>query len=231
MVKKAVAVVSGGPDSISYAAVWRDRDFEIHPIVFDYGQKGTKEIRTLKKLSGRIGFKEPMVLDISSMARLWKENQLTDSKVRVQDRYSPSVVVPLRNGVFLMIASAFSLTIGATHVLYGAHLSDASMPQGGTEALYPDCTPQFASSLEEAIRIGHFSDAPRIELWSPAKEGLTKSELFKLGWATLGSALYQTWSCYLSGRLQCGRCESCRNRKEAFKAAGIPDETEYADMS
>lgn len=223
-----MAVISGGPDSITYAALWRDRGYEVHPIAFDYGQKGRKEIRVMKSISGRLGFLKPVVLDVSSMASLWRRTQLTDPGVKVGDTYSPSVVVPLRNGVFLMIASAYALSIGASRVVYGAHMDDIAGRPGDGRPMYPDCTPEFACSLEEAIARGHFEDREKLEIWSPAREGMTKGDLLRQGWKVLGDLLFETWSCYLSGRWHCGRCESCRNRKKAFAAAGLTDKTLYA---
>ena len=43
----------------------------------------------------------------------------------------------------------------------------------------------------------------------------------------LGNEIFKTWSCYLSGKMQCGKCESCNNRKIAFAKAKIEDKTRY----
>jgi len=48
MQKKCVAVVSGGPDSIGYAAIWKSRGFRVFPICFNYGQKGKKKFKLSK---------------------------------------------------------------------------------------------------------------------------------------------------------------------------------------
>ena len=58
--------------------------------------------------------------------------------------------------------------------------------------------------------------------------GIPKSELLKIG-ASLSVPFDLTWSCYLDADKHCGKCESCVNRKNAFKEAGIADPTEYAE--
>ena len=54
-----------------------------------------------------------------------------------------------------------------------------------------------------------------------------KSDLIKKGYKVLGNEIFKTWSCYLSGKVQCGKCESCNNRKIAFAKAKIEDKTKY----
>lgn len=224
---RVVAVVSGGPDSLGYAAYWRTKGCEIYPIIFDYGQKGSKEIKVAVELSRRLGFKEPRTVDISGLGGLWRGTQLTDEEVGVERSYAPSVVVPIRNAVFLTIAAAYAFTIGAKHVIYGAHLDDVRLRADTLEPLYPDCTPEFQLALETALNMGHFRSERGVEIWSPAREGLTKSENLRRTYGILGDLVFETWSCYLSGPLHCGRCESCVNRHKAFQEAGIPDGTVY----
>lgn len=224
---KCVAIISGGPDSISYAAQWKERGYEIHPIIFDYGQKAKKEIAIAINLSRKLGFMEPVVVDISSMSKIWRGTQLTDESVKIEEEYKPSVVVPIRNVVFLAIASAYALTIGANVVTYGAHLDDISRTDTG-EPLYPDCHPDTATAFENVLKIAHFPvGEKKLEIWSPAREGLSKSENLRRGYNIMKDLIYETWSCYDNREKHCGRCESCVNRKKAFLRAGIPDKTEY----
>ena len=58
-------------------------------------------------------------------------------------------------------------------------------------------------------------------------ENISKSDLIKKGYKVLGNEIFKTWSCYLSGKMQCGKCESCNNRKIAFAKAKIEDKTKY----
>ncbi|MEK6929682.1 MAG: 7-cyano-7-deazaguanine synthase, partial [Thermoproteota archaeon] len=66
-----------------------------------------------------------------------------------------------------------------------------------------------------------------IKIWSPYREGLSKSDLLKIGFKALGNSIFETWSCYSSEKHHCGICESCNNRKIAFQKAGIIDKTKY----
>ena len=49
----------------------------------------------------------------------------------------------------------------------------------------------------------------------------------KKGYDVLGDNIFNTWSCYQDGKIQCGKCESCNNRKAAFLESGIEDKTHY----
>ena len=45
--------------------------------------------------------------------------------------------------------------------------------------------------------------------------------------AALGIDYALTWSCYKGGRIHCGVCGTCVERREAFVLAGLPDPTDY----
>lgn len=225
--KKIVAVISGGPDSIGYAAIWRSRGYEIYPIIFNYGQKGIKEVEVARELCGKLEFHEPIVIDISFMKDLWRGFQLTDESVEIESKYTSTVVVPIRNAVLLTIAAVYAYMIDAEKIIYGAHLDDNFPRQDTYEPIYPDCSPEFQYALQTALNLGYFRGKRRIEIWSPARELWTKAENLRRAFNIIGDVIYSTWSCYLSGMKHCGRCESCINRHKAFIQAQIIDKTEY----
>ena len=51
-------------------------------------------------------------------------NVLTSSKRKIPSKFDYSIVVPIRNAVFLSIASAWAFTLNASLVVYGAHTGD-----------------------------------------------------------------------------------------------------------
>ena len=223
---KVLAICSGGLDSVSFLGKYIGKDMEV--MTFNYGQKANTETERLREICKFLNL--PLkIIDITFMAKLWKGTQLTDDTVKVENEYTPSVVVPLRNGVMLMIGMAYAYSIKADKIIYGSHTGDIGTfdHNGHTEFYYPDCSPIFANSLTEAGKAGTFLCDKKVELEYPAMLGIGKLDLVKLGYEKLGFLLFRTWSCYKSGNKQCGKCESCINRKNAFKNAKVEDKTEY----
>jgi 7-cyano-7-deazaguanine synthase len=69
--------------------------------------------------------------------------------------------------------------------------------------------------------------AAPIEIEAPFA-AMHKAEVITLG-AALGVPFELTLSCMQpAGGRHCGRCSKCRERRDGFAAAGIPDPTEYA---
>ena len=220
--KKAVIVFSGGIDSV--CAVSYLKKYELYGITFSYGQKASNEITAAKSFAKKLGLKQHKIVDIGFMKGLYGDsNVLTSTKKKIPNSFEYSIVVPIRNAVFLSIASAWAFTLGASLVVYGAHTGDRN---------YPDCRPAFAKKLESAFNQGELDGINSglrngIKIWSPYREGHSKSDLLKSGIKILGDSIFNTWSCYSSKRYHCGVCESCNNRKTAFEAAGITDKTRY----
>ena len=221
--KKAVIVFSGGLDSVCAVSFLKSK-YELYGITFSYGQKAGMEINAAKSFAKKLGLKEHKIIDIDFMKNLYgNSNVLTSSKRKIPTKFEYSIVVPIRNAVFLSIASAWAFTLNASLVAYGAHTGDTN---------YPDCRPKFAKKLENAFNEGEIDGInsklrKSIEIWSPYRKGLSKSDLLKTGIKNLGDSIFKTWSCYSNKKYHCGICESCNNRKIAFKEAKIKDKTKY----
>jgi len=221
--KKAVVVFSGGIDSVCTCAYLKSK-YDLYGISFSYGQRANKEMKIAKTFSKILGLKEHKIIDISFMKNLYGEtNVLTSSKDMIPHKFDYSIVVPIRNAIFLSIATAWAFTLNASLIAYGAHKGDKN---------YPDCRPSFSKKLEQALNEGEldgikFGIRKKIVIWSPFRSGLTKSELLKKGSRVLGDKIFNTWSCYDNKKLHCGTCESCNNRKAAFIKAKLHDKTKY----
>jgi 7-cyano-7-deazaguanine synthase len=93
---------------------------------------------------------------------------------------------------------------------------------------FPDATAEFFATLGRALSLG--LDHP-LEIAAPFA-ALRKDDVIRLG-DTLRVPLEYTLSCMnpLAGPLpvHCGLCSKCRERREAFAAAGVEDRTAYAN--
>ena len=221
--KKAVVVYSGGIDSICTCAYLKSK-YQLFGISFSYGQRASEEIKVAKTFAKIVGLKEHKILDIGFMKKLYGEsNVLTNSKTKIPESFDYSIVVPIRNAIFLSIASAWAFTLNASLVAFGAHKGDRN---------YPDCRPKFSKKMQSAINQGEIDGIKsnlrkQIVIWSPYQEGFSKSEILLKGYKILGNKIFKTWSCYHNKKFHCGKCESCNNRKAAFISAGITDKTKY----
>jgi 7-cyano-7-deazaguanine synthase len=122
-----------------------------------------------------------------------------------------------RNVALLSKAAVFAASRGISRILV-AHLADNP---------FPDATPQFFAALNVALSLGL---AAPIEVEAPFA-GLHKKDVVRMG-ADLGVPFELTLSCMNpSGRTHCGLCSKCRERRDAFHDAGIPDPTAYANIS
>lgn len=97
---------------------------------------------------------------------------------------------------------------------------------------YPDCRPEYIAAFQTmadlATKAGVEGHGCRIQ--APLIN-LSKADIIREG-ARLGVDFAATVSCYQAdseGRA-CGRCDSCRIRREGFAAAGLPDPTRYKPL-
>jgi 7-cyano-7-deazaguanine synthase len=212
--KKCVVVLSGGPDSATVAYWAKQQGYEIYPITFNYGQIAIKETEVAQKIAAKL-ITTTKIIDLSALKEIFSgATSLVNREIPLTAEFSSPIIVPFRNAIFLSAAVAYAVTVGATHIFYGA--------QGSDEPFYPDCRREFYEAFEKAARLGTCQE---IIIKAPFS-GSKKSDLIKKG-AKLGVPFELTWSCYLDGEKHCGRCESCVNRKKAFKNAGIADPTKY----
>lgn len=218
----AVVLVSGGLDSATALAIARDQGFDCHALSLAYGQRHGVELEAAKRVANASGVRAHRVVtvDLSSFGG----SALTDLEIAVPETPTagiPITYVPARNTVFLSLALAWAETLSARDIFIGVNAIDYSG--------YPDCRPAF---IEAFTALANLATRTGIEggnfvIHTPLIE-LSKAEIIRRGVA-LGIDYRITVSCYqpdTDGRA-CGKCDSCRIRREGFAAAGVPDATEY----
>jgi len=226
MKKKALIICSGGLDSTSMALIKKQQGYKIELITFNYGQKALHEIERSKSLAIKLGCKH-QIIDINNLSFIFgNQNQLTNKDVKVENDFNGSVVVPLRNSVFVNLSYIYAMTNNFNEVVLGSHLSDITRDMNG-EYMFPDCSPEFFSALNEAYKKGKRKEDFNTIITSASLEGYYKKDLIKLAYEYDKDILFTSWSCYLTEDKQCGECDSCRNRKNAFLEASISDDTIY----
>ncbi|MBD8618535.1 7-cyano-7-deazaguanine synthase QueC [Sphingomonas sp. CFBP 13728] len=223
----AVALVSGGLDSMVSAAMARDAGQRVLALSFDYNQRHRVELAAARRIADALGVERHIVLpmDLSAFggSALTADIDVPKDGAGTEDGGGiPVTYVPARNTIFLSLALGWAEAAGARDIYIGVNALDYSG--------YPDCRPEFIAAFEGlaelATKAGVEGDPFRIQ--APLQH-MTKADIVREG-TRLGLDLGLSWSCYdpAPGSLHCGECDSCRLRAKGFDEAGIADPTRYA---
>lgn len=221
--RNAVVLLSGGLDSATTLAIARSQGFECYCLSFDYGQRHRTELLAAEKVAAALGAREHRCFSLN-LAQ-FGGSALTDASIAVPvDGLTdgiPVTYVPARNTVFLSLALAWAEVLGARDIFLGINAVDYSG--------YPDCRPEFVAAFEALANLATKAgvEGERFNIHSPLLRA-SKAEIIATG-SALGVDYSQTISCYQAdeeGRA-CGRCDSCRLRRDGFAAAGVSDPTRY----
>ena len=223
---RAYVLLSGGIDSTTCLhCAMKDFSGEVVGLSMNYGQRHLKEIQYAKDLCDRWGV-DHHTLDLSTIV---PKTMLTAEDVEIPNVSYDEIVgvsptyVPFRNG--LMLSAAASFVVGQRieiecedewGIYFGNHAEDS------LNWAYPDCTPEFAGAMANAIYVGTYHG---VRLHTPL-QWLTKAGIIALG-EKLKVNWSKTWSCYAGGENHCGTCPTCRARWQAFTDAMVYDPTVY----
>ena len=224
--KKAISVLSGGLDSTVATALFA-KDYNVHAITFNYGQRSAEmEIKASKAICNKLGM-EYTIIELPWLAQLGRSALTSSEEVpqlemdelddkEICDETARKVWVPGRNVVFSSIALSFAEAEGAEKIIVGWDFEEA--------ATFPDNSKEFLDAFNNLLKIGSLDD---IQIEAPLIQ-MDKKEIVKLG-DDIGTPLDISYSCYMGEEWHCGVCESCMRRKRAFELAGIEDRTKYIE--
>ncbi len=214
--KDSVIILSGGLDSVT---LLHDRKDDIAlAISFDYGQNhASRELPYAQWHCKQLGIPH-ITIPLGFMHQYFESSLLDGADAIPEGNYDEqnmkSTVVPFRNGIMLSIAAGVAESHELKRVLIANH--------GGDHTIYPDCRPEFIDAINHATQAGTYV---HLEVVAPYTN-ITKADIVKRG-AALAVDYGHTWSCYKGGDQHCGKCGTCRERKEAFLLAGVLDPTVY----
>ncbi|MFN7182246.1 MAG: 7-cyano-7-deazaguanine synthase QueC, partial [Planctomycetota bacterium] len=197
--KRAISILSGGIDSSVTTALAKSKGYILTAITFDYGQKHRIEIEYARKICKFLDIKDHIIftIDIGSFGG----SALTDKKIEIptlsfpvakkrkNKEAIPITYVPMRNLVFLSIATSLAEAKGISTIFFGANIVDYSG--------YPDCRPQFVRSFTKTANLAskNFHTTRRsFKILTPLIN-MSKVEIIKKGLA-LGLDFSLTYSCY-----------------------------------
>ena len=216
--RTAIALLSGGLDSATAAALALEQGDRVIGLSFDYGQRHRRELDAAASVAEQLGLAEHHCISVNLAS--WGGSALTDDSISiptegVEEGRIPPTYVPGRNTVFISVGLSLAEARSAERLVLGVNAVDYSG--------YPDCRPDYLNAFQtladlasKAGREGHGA-----QLWAPlvqwSKVRIVEEAL------RLGVPIETTWSCYSGGTHPCGVCDSCRIRDAALREAGRPD--------
>lgn len=222
MSARAVVLLSGGVDSATVLALARESGLECYALSVAYGQRHQVELNAASAVARALGAREhrTILVDLANIGG----SALTDRTLAVPTEPTigiPITYVPARNTIMLSVALGWAEVLEASEIHIGVNAVDYSG--------YPDCRPEFVDAFE---KLAHLATKAGVEgaplaIRAPLIQ-MSKAQIVREG-LRLGVDYSLTVSCYQAdsfGRA-CGRCDSCRIRRDGFTAAGVVDPTRY----
>ena len=222
MSKKAIILLSGGLDSTTVLSIAQAKGYECYAMTINYQQRHNAELKAAKNIAYYFKVKDFKIVDIDLS---WlKSSALTNKDIDIPEVSSsgiPVTYVPARNTIMMTLALAWAETVNSQNIFIGVNAVDYSG--------YPDCRPEYIESFQNMANLATKAavEGDSIKIHAPLIH-LTKAEIILEGIKNKVD-FGMTVSCYQASESgeACGKCDSCRLRKEGFESAEIKDPTEY----
>lgn len=207
---KAVALLSGGLDSIVSMLLAREQAEIILAITIDYGQKArSNEIASSAAFCSNYGI-EHKVISLPFMTDM-KSGIIEDSGIE-----DSSPWVPNRNGLLINLAGCYAENLKADWIICGFNREE------GVD--FPDNSLAYIEAVNQGL---NYSTLNKVKLKSFVQD-MDKVQIVKAAQA-LNIDFGLIWSCYRPGDKPCGQCPSCLRNREAYMKAGIEYDQNYVN--
>lgn len=215
----AVALISGGLDSMVAAGMARAAGYRLLALTIDYNQRHRIELKAAARVAAMLGAERHVILPLD-LSR-FGGSALTDASIAVPgggiEAGIPVTYVPARNTIFLSVALGWAEAMGANDLVIGINALDYSG--------YPDCRPVFIAAFEAMARTATKAgvEGATLTVHAPLAQ-MSKAGIVRAA-VELGLDAGATWSCYdpTPADRPCGVCDSCRLRAKGFTEAGLTD--------
>ncbi len=214
---RALVLMSGGLDSTTVLAYAVSQGYEVTGLSFDYGQRHRIELESSRRIAEYYGIRRNVFrVDLTQVGGSSLTGDIPVEKGQFGRVEVPNTYVPGRNIIFTSIAGGYADIEGIETIMLGVNAVDYSG--------YPDCRPEFISSMEKTLRLG-MARSQNLSISAPLQK-LSKSEIIRMG-MKLGAPYELTHSCYEGGEKACGKCDSCLLRLKGFMESGFIDPVKY----
>lgn len=219
---ESVVLLSGGLDSAVLLAHEAQRA-RVHPVYVSVGLAWEDAERAmLEELLAAPVFNEriePLVsLDFPMRDLLAPTHWAITGHPPGYDTPDEDVYLPGRNVVLITKAAVLAVSRGCRRLTLGTLANNP----------FPDATPHFFEAMSRALSLGL---GQLVEIAAPLAR-MRKADVIRLG-DSFDVPLERTLSCMSPidehQPVHCGLCSKCRERRDAFAAAGVEDHTLYAN--
>lgn len=224
MFEKAIILLSGGLDSATVLAVAKKQGYDCYAMSINYHQRHNAELAAARKIADFFNVVDFKVveLDLSWL----NSSALTNQSIDIPEgplSGIPVTYVPARNTIMMALALAWAENINCYNIFIGVNAVDYSG--------YPDCRQEYINSFQAMANLATKTavEGNEIKIQTPLID-LSKSEIIRKG-NECGVDYSMTISCYQATKegFACGKCDSCRLRKEGFLSAKVNDPTSYVE--
>lgn len=212
---KCLVLLSGGLDSVT-ATYWAvNQGYNVEVLFFDMNHT-TKDrcLECVMDIADSLQIRLHVLKNPLSQKVLQEMTPISDIlKKEVADDSNMSVFETII--MWLAISASYSLKSGINKIILGINADNNKMN--------PGLQAEFFNFFE---RLFNMWTGKTIKIITPFIEQ-EKSEIIKTG-IKFGVPFHNTWSCIEEGNeKQCGKCDNCIIRINAFRSLGFKDPTEY----
>ena len=207
--KKVIILTSGGLDSFVSLHMYKDSEYDIYPMYFDFGQNTNKiEIEHAQKQLKFLGLRSLMVMPLNDYVPLIKDSWADTNDLSEMKEDVSKLFLPGRNILFLLYAAIYGYNKGISDIVISSIATDIS----------GDGSIEFLNSIETAFRHGFGTTIHgdyHMTIQRPLKfHGKVDVVNYALDCEL---DLDLAWSCYGAGPEPCKECPSCKSRINSIK--------------